>query len=319
MKNKIALIIPYYGKLPSYFPLFISSAKNKPLDIIFFTDNPEPENLPSNIIWKIIEYEEVKKLFNKKLSMNVTIDKPYKFCDLRPAFGLVFEDFLEEYDFWGTSDIDLVIGNFQKFISDEVLSRIDVYSSSKSYLTGPFFLIRNNSYCNLLFKNSKDWLKVFTSKKYLRFEECGGNYFNKLKKGVSIFDLNTPIQSFTEILFIEAQKGLRILFTDTILEPKGIVPVQVTKDEILYQGKEYLLLHYILFKGKFYFYANPKIKNLPCYVNSFGTFKSKPSSIKILLSVNLLNAIKKLPYGIIRKIRVKYLPPDKKHIRYLGP
>lgn len=319
MKNKVALIIPYYGRLPSYFPLFISSMKNKPLDVLFFTNQPEPENLPSNIIWKTVEFDEVKKLFDEKLKMNVSLDSPYKFCDLRPAFGLVFEDFLEEYDFWGTSDVDLVIDNFEKFINDEVLSKTDVYSCAETFLTGPFFLLRNNSYCNTLFENSKDWLKVCTTKKYLRFDECDGNYFVKLRRGVSIFDLNTRIQSFTEILFIEAQKGLRLLFTDTILETKGTIPVQITENEVLYKGKEYLLLHYLFIKQKFYFYANPAIKNLPCYINSFGTFKNKPSFIKILISVNLLNAIKNLPYGVVRRIKHKYLPPDKNNIRYLEP
>jgi len=319
MKNKIALVIPYFGKLPSYFPLFISSMKNKPVDVLLFSNNAAPDNLPSNIIWKIMEFEELVKLFNDKLEMNVALYEGYKLCDLKPSFGLVFEDFLEKYDFWGTGDVDLVMGNFEKFINDEVLNETDVYSCVSTFLAGPLFLVRNNFYCKTLFKNSKDWVKVFSSKKSLNFCEVGGKYFTKLRLGASIFDLKTPIQSFTEVLLIEAQKGLRLKFTDTILETKGIRPVHVTENEVTYQGKEYLLLHYIFLKQKFYFFFSPKIKSLPCYINTFGVFKSEPSLIKIIFSANFLNAIKRLPFGIKRRIKTKFFPPDKNHIRYLGP
>jgi len=318
MKNKIALVIPYFGKLPSYLSVFISSMKNKPLDVLFFSNNSAPENLPSNIIWRIMEFEDAGKLFNEKLEMNVALYEGFKLCDLKPTFGLVFEDYLEEYDFWGTSDVDLVMGNFEKFINDDVLNEIDVYSGFSTFLAGPFFLVRNNFYCKTLFKNSKDWVKVFSSRKSHNFCEVGGNYFKKLSLGASIFDLKPKIQSFTEVLLIEARKGLRPLFTETILQTKGTHPVQVTENEVTYKGKEYLLLHYIFLKQKFYFFFNPKIKSVPCYINTFGVFKSEPSLIKILFSPNFLNAIKRLPFGIKRRFKTKFLPPDKNHIKYLG-
>lgn len=319
MKNKVALVVPYFGNLPSYFRLFISSLKNKPVDVLLFSNNSAPDNLPSNVIWRRMEFEDVVKLFNEKLEMSVAMYEGYKLCDLKPSFGLVFEDFLEKYDFWGTCDVDIVMGNFEKFINDDVLDKTDVYSCVSTFLAGPLFLVRNNFYCKTLFRKSKDWVKVVSSKKNLKFCEVGGNYFTKLRLGASIFDLKPPIQSFTEVLLIEARKGLRLFFTDTILESKGTRPVMVTENEVLYQGKEYLLLHYIFLKQKFYFYFSPEIKNLPGYINTFGVFKSKPSFTKILFSSNFLNAIKRLPFGINRRVKKKFFGPDKNNIRYLGP
>lgn len=39
-KFKVAIILPYFGKLPNYFQLWIKSAEmNKDFDFLIFTDN----------------------------------------------------------------------------------------------------------------------------------------------------------------------------------------------------------------------------------------------------------------------------------------
>lgn len=304
MQNKVAFIVPYFGNFPSYLSLFINSTKGKPIDILFFTNNSAPDDLPVNIKWNLISINTVKELFKSKLNINVGLDNPYKLCDFKPSYGLVFEDYLVGYHFWGNIDIDLVVGNFEKYINDDVLSDIDFYSGVKEYVAGSLFLFRNNTYCNTLFQKSRDWQKVFTTQKYLGFDECGGHFYQDLKDGKSIFDLQTNVQSITEVLFIEQKKGLRLLFTDSILEPKGLVPVHVTNNKVEYQGKEYLLLHYIFFKTTYYFYINPEVNSFPCYINGLGTFKEKPSFIYMMLSKNLLKAISKKVEINLRKIKL---------------
>uniref|UniRef100_UPI0025C6B873 DUF6625 family protein n=1 Tax=Flavobacterium sp. TaxID=239 RepID=UPI0025C6B873 len=234
MNNKIAFVIPYFGKLPTYFLLFVNSVKEKPFDILFFTDIKKPDNLPSNIIWIPFEKQELQNLFSRKLEFAINLPNPYKLCDYKPLYGLCFEEYLINYTFWGSLDIDTVVGNFEKFINDKTLDNIDIYSGIKEYVSGAFFLIRNNRECNNLFKQSKDWQKVLLEPIYSGFDECGGHYFEQLKSGESIFDLNIPIESFTEVVFKEYRKGLRICFENTVLEPKGSAYVVIKKDSVQY-------------------------------------------------------------------------------------
>lgn len=305
MENKVAFIVPYFGRLPVYFPHFVNSIRDKPFQLFFFTDIKKPEGIPSNITWINLSFNDIKQLFNDKLQQQAAIVKPYKFCDLKPTYGLVFEDYIKDYTFWGSIDIDTIVGNFDNFINDDRLKAIDVYSAIKEYVSGAFFLIRNNKDFNSLFKKSKDWVKVLADPEYCAFDECGGHFFDRLKAGESIFDLNTPVQSFTEVVFSESLKGLRVLFENTILEPKGPEPAIVANNGVVYKSQQFLLLHYIYLKAKFYFYINPHITRQPYFVSGLGMFKTRPNKWNVLFSVNFLNAVIKKVQINLRKLKFK--------------
>jgi hypothetical protein len=298
MSNKIALIVPYFGKTPSYFPLFMNSVRDKAFDVLFFSDIDKPGDLPNNVIWNSISFDELKVLFNSKLDMETLVPAPYKVCDFRPAFGIIFESYLGSYQFWGSVDVDTIIGGFSDFITEEMLEHLDVYSGVREYLSGSFFFIRNNNYCNTLFKKSKDWIKAFTNEKNFCFDECGGPYHHQLQYGANIFHLRTEVQSFTEIIFLEAAKGsLRALFTDEILEPKGLRPILIELNNVKYLNRSYLLLHFIYLKTRYYFTIDPRINIAPYYINSLGNFKYQPNRLNILFSKNLIK-------GIFKKIEI---------------
>lgn len=291
-KNKICFIVPYYGTFPSYFQLFLNSVKNQPFDLLFFTDLSIPKNAPDNVFSNIISWPEIKNLFQKGLNVPVAIENPYKLVDFKPTYGLIFQDFIGEYQFWGTIDIDTVMGNFAHFITPEKLSNIDFFSGISSYVSGALFFIRNNTYYNTLFKKSRDWENVFTNKRVFGFDECGGNYFKQLQAGANIFELNTRVQSFTEIVILAEKEGLRTYFSNYILEPKGTIPVKIDHDGIFYNKKEYLLIHFIYFKATYYFYTRNSVFPVPYYITSLGTFKKQPTRINSLFSVNMLFAIR---------------------------
>ena len=89
MKNRIAIIVPYFGKsFPRYFQYFLESIRDKEFEIIFFTDLIKPNDLPQNITWVSITFISLRELISKKLEVKISsIIKPYKLCDFRPAFG----------------------------------------------------------------------------------------------------------------------------------------------------------------------------------------------------------------------------------------
>lgn len=296
MQNRILLIIPFFGKLPPYFALFLNSVASKKIDIIFLSDLHAPKKLPSNIKWEPATLNEIKDLFISKLGVEIALENAYKLCDLRPAFGIVFEEIISGYEFWGSIDTDVVLGNFDKFISDELLNEIDFFSGIKEYISGSFFFIRNNTQCNNLFKKSQDWVKVFNTAEYCGFDECGGKYYTQLKEGADIFKLNIVSQSFTQVVFLEIRKGLRAFFENVILEPRGFNYVLIDGG-VKYLNKEYLMIHFIFFKTRYYFKIYPGINSPTFYINGLGNFKRKPNFLRILFSKNLLD-------GFVKKIQI---------------
>lgn len=85
-----------------------------------------------------MSFDECRKLVDDKMGMEVALHNPYKFCDLKPCYGVIFADRLKEYDYWAFGDIDLIYGNIRRFFTNEILDRY-TYISGFGHLT----LVRN--------------------------------------------------------------------------------------------------------------------------------------------------------------------------------
>ena len=90
LKNRVCLIIPYFGELPQYSKLFFKSVSaNLNLDILLITDSDI--KIPLKNV-KVIRYtfEQLTKKIQEKFSFQIALTKPYKLCDFRPAYGYIF-------------------------------------------------------------------------------------------------------------------------------------------------------------------------------------------------------------------------------------
>lgn len=249
--KKILIIICWYGDYPWYFSYFLYSCSfNQTIDFILITDNKERiVNKPSNLQVKYLALKEIEKLASSKLGFNVSLDYPYKLCDFKATYGFLFSEIIEKYDFWGYSDIDLVFGNIRNFITEDILTKYDIISSRHDYLTGVFCLYRNTEQLTTLFMQSKDYIKVLSSRKHFSFSEC--NFlFKELQEGKSILEYHENIQSMTFVVKkSEAEGKLKALFNFIIIEG---IPGDVTWEmgKIVYKGKlEAMLYHLIIFKS----------------------------------------------------------------------
>lgn len=169
---KKCLIICWYGKIPDYYELWKCSCKNNSdYDFLLFTD----QNIKSDINnLKIInmEFGQIKELIERKLNINVNFSKPYKFCDFRPAYGVIFEDYIKEYDYCGHCDLDQVFGKISNFIPDEKIINFEKINHN-----GHFVLYKNVEKINNMFKNKGaifNWNEVFTNEENYAFDEYTG-------------------------------------------------------------------------------------------------------------------------------------------------
>lgn len=176
-KNRIAIIVPYFGKLPKYVRSWINSVKFNPeFDFLFFTDDKTIKNynLPLNLKLNIIPFDQFSDLFKEKFDFKISLSEPYKLCDYRPTYGYVLNDYLKGYEYWGFCDIDLVFGNLSNYISNDVLADND-----RVYNLGHLSIFKNNFKMNTLFMKKvsyKDCLSykyVFTHNFGFYFDETG--------------------------------------------------------------------------------------------------------------------------------------------------
>lgn len=107
------LIVPHFGERPSYFPLVVKSmARNPDVSWLLFTDRPVAD-APPNVVVRRCDFADLAARFRRHFDFAISLDRPYKFCDFRPAFGEIFEAELAGYDVWGHCDLDVIFGRIQ--------------------------------------------------------------------------------------------------------------------------------------------------------------------------------------------------------------
>lgn len=184
---KICIIGIYFGKLPNYFSLWLNSCRyNETIDFLIITDQPITDQ-PNNVNLINMSFDEFKELVQSKFDFKVLLKVPYKICDFKPAFGLICEEYLKEYDFWGHCDFDMIFGDLRKYF-DTILTN----SYDKILPLGHLSLYKNKRENNNRFKLSGslvgDYKKVFANDKAFIFDETRGIYEIYKKNNFTIYD-----------------------------------------------------------------------------------------------------------------------------------
>lgn len=153
--KSIVFVCPYFGHLPrEQFPLWLlSCSKNPTIDWLLITDDRTNYQYPSNVKVRYLTFDEMKSQFQEKFSFPIALNNPYKLCDFKSAYGYLFNDIINEYDYWGHCDIsDCIFGNLRHFLSNELLEKND-----KIGFLGHMTLYRNKECVNMrIFQNAQD-------------------------------------------------------------------------------------------------------------------------------------------------------------------
>ncbi|MBS1524417.1 MAG: hypothetical protein JST19_02145 [Bacteroidetes bacterium] len=248
--QRIVLIACFFGKLPWYFDYFAHSCGYNPtVDFFIITDdNAYGKTLPANVKLMYKTLDQVVSLASEKLGFAVCIDRGYKMCDFKPAYGVIFSDYLESYDFWGHTDIDIVFGDIREFITDDLLENYDLISVRPDWLTGCFLLYRNSARFNTLFTHSRDYRKIFTSPVHYCFDETNFAH-DAFSDGKHYTNIETEIESMMHVVKrLEAEHYLKPYFELHIIE--GLPGrLRWENGKMFYRNKyEILLYHMIYFK-----------------------------------------------------------------------
>lgn len=185
-KLKIAIIGVYYGKFPDWIPYWLKSCEsNRNIDFFIVTDI-KGLLVPNNVHIIDISIQQLKKISEEKLKMDISLERPYKICDYKPVYGIIFEDYLKEYDYWGHCDFDLIWGDIKYFIE-----KYDIEKYDKFLPLGHLALYRNSEKCNKYYKMSGsrcgDYKTVFKNEKNYAFDETDGIFSIYKKNKLPMF------------------------------------------------------------------------------------------------------------------------------------
>jgi hypothetical protein len=171
MMGKIVMIVPYLGKWPFWFDAYlVSIAKNPTINWLFVTDCEIPVEFPSNVQFIPTNLNELNLKINAILETEVPLT-PRKLCDIRPAYGKIFQEYIKDYDFWGFCDVDIVWGDIRGFITQNVLKKFDIISSRKNKTSGHFTIFKNKGEINSLYKSIPEFKEKLAMVKLQRMDE----------------------------------------------------------------------------------------------------------------------------------------------------
>lgn len=175
-QKKACFIIPYFGKLPNTFPIYLRTCEvNHDFDWLIITDDHTAYNYPDNVHCSYMTFEGFVERVQSHFDFPISLKRPYKICDFRAAFGVIFEEELKDYRFWGHCDLDQYFGKINHFITDDILDSYD-----KILCLGHFTLFRNVPEINNMYliadrKWEQSYKDAFSQEKHWIFDEWPAN------------------------------------------------------------------------------------------------------------------------------------------------
>lgn len=234
--KSIVIIFPYFGTLPAQYQMWRASALCNPsVDFMFFTDaDVEPAK---NIIVHKMQFGDFQQLAQNAFDFPIVLDRPYKLCEYKQAYGYILHDYIKDYDFWGFGDLDLVYGDIRTFLTDEVLEH--KFLLGWGHLT----LLHNdeetNTYFMKVISGYQNYKDAFTTSKITFFDEYGYNGcsdkwrdcrrencwleepFDNASKPKESYHLNSMTRGWQQVIFEHIGNKLYMLrFNNGKLEKK---------------------------------------------------------------------------------------------------
>ncbi|SFH62511.1 hypothetical protein SAMN05216405_4614 [Lachnospiraceae bacterium NLAE-zl-G231] len=193
---RVCFVICWFGKLPDYLSIWLKTCKfNKRFYFLLITDERINITLPNNVRYIVFTKEKFLMRIGERIIKNPSLDEPYRVCDFRPMYGIIFKEELVGYDFWGYCDIDLIFGDISTFISKRDFNEKDAIFNG-----GHFTLLKNNEQMNNLYK-------------------CKGSLFRyktvAKRDAIYAFDETTGIQNIARVNNVNARFGIPYIDTES--------------------------------------------------------------------------------------------------------
>lgn len=236
MMKSIVFIVPYFGKFPNYFQLWLNSCKeNSTINWLIITDIEDKYDYPSNVMRVKMTFDELKAFIQSKYDFKIGLQTPYKLCDFRPAYGDIFQDYIKDYDYWGYCDVDLIWGDIRKFLTDDLLNK-------------DYDRLFNLGHCTL-YRNSEDNNSTYRTvvADSLTYKEILSSPFNFVFDEILIIEMYAKLSKSvysSHVCYDVCVKKLRFQPSDETIK-NTICKSLVGRRGIFLKNKEGIFFYYI--------------------------------------------------------------------------
>ena len=306
----LVLIVCYMGKLPSYFNMFIDScAWNTRIDFLIVTDNSlTNENFPPNVLIVNKGIDDIRNLIRSRICVKAKLEKPYKLCDYKPAYGVLFEEYIKQYNYWGHCDIDLIWGDLKNTVLPLLVQNRDRY-----FKYGHLTLYKNTPEIAEVYKKDYSGLNyntVFSSNISCGFDEKDGTWKLAEERGLNIYHDNICF----DIKWRKLQKNIEVFNSINydrqcfIIDNGHIYRYYDDNGKVFKEEKAYIhfqkrkMLPLKLYKDKSYQFLYDRIIELDVNYSIPLCFKrniDKRLSVWELIKLNIKNFFQSIKYKML--------------------
>ncbi len=199
-RGRVLLVLPYFGSFGPWFPLYLHSLSNQQtLDLLLLSDARLPD-LPANARHVEMTFDSLRALANSRLRTPVRLHRTRNLCDLKPAYGIVFAEFMRGYEYWAFGDEDVLYGNLDRMLTPHLDGTADVVlpstnpSNMQVKTQGHLTVLRNHPRTNELVFRDPAYREVLASHEHWAYDETSWRY-------------GSEISSFTRIVNEAAARG----------------------------------------------------------------------------------------------------------------
>lgn len=126
-------------------------------------------DVPDNVIIIKKSFQDVQLLIHNNFDEEIrqfngktaSIDRPYKLCEYKTAYGWLFKDLFAGYDYWGYYDIDLIWGDLKTFLPENNSNEY-----VKIFPCGHLSFIRNAAPYNQIYSLVNSMLDKYVNQEY---------------------------------------------------------------------------------------------------------------------------------------------------------
>lgn len=158
--KSVVILVNYFGRWPEWFPLYLKTCeKNSTIDWVIHTDCKIPTSPPENVRFVPTTLQELADRISDRLGISFKPVHPYRLCDVRPAYGIVFPEAIQGYDYFGWSDVDILYGDIRSVYTEDVL-KYGLVSAAGDSVTGFFTLLQNVDWAKRAYRLIPRWREL---------------------------------------------------------------------------------------------------------------------------------------------------------------
>lgn len=189
---KVAMIVPYFGRRPPYFDVWLKSLERiRHFHWHLLTDCIDLPWPSEQVTVHRTTLADCRAAIERAAGQPITLDKPYKLCDYRPVYGLAFPALLDGCSHWGYGDLDLLMGDVDGFFE-----RFLQLGQDKFLIRGHCSVFPNTPRMLTLFRHAApdvSFDRVASTNEACFFDEWGG--MAKIYRAAGITVYNDPIMA----------------------------------------------------------------------------------------------------------------------------